>query len=133
MSGTIGPSGVETILFADDEPAIRELAGTYLTESGYKILMTSDGLEALSVFQRKSAEIDLVIVDLLMPEIGGLQLINEIRKHNPGIKIIVTTGQFVDEPTTKIIQSQIQFFLSKPYDMVRFLEIVRDVLDEKQT
>ncbi|MCL5123055.1 MAG: response regulator [Deltaproteobacteria bacterium] len=133
LSGTIGPSGVETILFADDEPAIRELAGTYLTESGYKILMTSDGLEALSVFQRKSAEIDLVIVDLLMPEIGGLQLINEIRKHNPGIKIIVTTGQFVDEPTTKIIQSQIQFFLSKPYDMVRFLEIVRDVLDQKQT
>ena len=95
--------------------------------------MTSDGLEALSVFHRKSAEIDLVIVDLLMPEIGGLQLINEIRKHNPGIKIIVTTGQFVDEPTTKIIQSQIQFFLSKPYDMVRFLEIVRDVLDQKQT
>ncbi|MGC8602550.1 MAG: hybrid sensor histidine kinase/response regulator [Desulfomonilaceae bacterium] len=126
-----GPSGLETILFVDDEPAIRELAGAYLTQSGYKTFMASNGTEALSFFTVEKAEIDLIVIDLLMPEMGGLKLIDEIRKLKSNTKIVVTSGQFVDESTKKIIQYNSQFFLAKPYDMIKFLEIIREILDQK--
>jgi response regulator RpfG family c-di-GMP phosphodiesterase len=102
-----------------------------LVEKGYKILSASDGVTALKIYQEKKNDIALVLTDLGLPNMTGLELCQRIKKINPDEHLILATG-FLD-PNTKseFLKAGIEHFLYKPYDLIKVLKVVREVLDKK--
>ena len=122
--------GNETILLVDDEEAIRELAEDILTRFGYKVLMASDGETALEIYREKKEEINLVILDIIMPGMGGRKCLEELLKMNPKSRIIIASGYFINGPAKEVLKAGAKGFISKPYDMRGMLQTVRKILDE---
>ena len=77
---------------ADDEPLMRDSLQGVLNHAGYKVLTAGDGAEALAIFQRRPGEVKLVLTDLMMPLMGGAELIRSLRKLAPTLSIIAFTG-----------------------------------------
>ena len=121
--------GTETILLVDDEDFIRELGKTFLTRAGYAVIAAANGPTALEIYSRRSDEIELVILDMIMPEMGGEQCLEEILAINPGAKIIVSSGAAIEGRRKEIIGSGARGFLGKPFQLTEMLKTVRDVLD----
>lgn len=123
------PGGVETILMVDDEDTVRELCREILGNFGYKAITAQNGKEALEIYQRQSAKISLVILDLIMPEMDGGQCMKEILRIDPHAKILIASGHLGNEPDTRKLFTGAKDFLNKPYDMSQLLHCVRRILD----
>lgn len=123
------PSGSEYILLVDDEKAIADVTQTMLQRLGYRVSVRSSGFDALEAFRNLSDSIDLVITDLTMQQMTGLQLYREIKNIRPNIKVIVCTGfsEQLDNSKSKAIG--IDGFLNKPVVMAELAAMVRSVLD----
>jgi len=87
--------GSETILLVDDEERIRNLGVALLSQCGYTVLTAANGIEALTVYQARGKEIDLVILDLIMPEMDGHKCIQKLKSINPEINVIMSSGYSV--------------------------------------
>jgi two-component system cell cycle sensor histidine kinase/response regulator CckA len=122
--------GTETILLVDDEEMLRDLGREALAWAGYTVLTASNGKEALDVFQKEKDDIDLVIVDLIMPEMGGKECIEGLLKIDPDVKVIVASGYSANGPTKKVIDVGAKALIDKPFDTNLLLQSVRKVLDE---
>ena len=105
----------ELILLVDDEPMVLEMGADVLESLGYRVLQASDGLEAVEIFQTHQNEIALVITDIVMPKLGGMETAERIRQIQPNIKIIFSTGYDPDSTLTKSILANHELILSKPY------------------
>jgi len=123
--------GNETILIVDDEELVRGLGERLLANAGYTVLTASNGREALEVFQRDRERIALVILDLIMPEMGGRQCLEELLKLDPKAKVVVASGYSADGRSGETALIGAKGFMSKPYDMRHVLQVVRDVLDAR--
>lgn len=123
--------GVETILVVDDEEMIRDLTGEFLASFGYTVHAAASGEEALKIYSMEGADIDLVITDLGMPGMGGAALLAELRRVDPGVKVIVASGYAVPKADERLRQAA--GFIAKPYTMNSLLNMVRKVLDAQQT
>jgi CheY-like chemotaxis protein len=121
--------GSETILLVDDEESIRKPGEEMLASVGYKVLTAPDGETALEIFSKQHENIALIILDLIMPGMGGRQCLEEILKVNPQTQVIVTSGYSVDGSAKETIESKAKGFVSKPYDGRELLKFVREVLD----
>ena len=121
--------GSETILLVDDEESIRIPCKEMLANAGYKVLTAPDGESALGIFSRKYEKIALIILDLILPGMGGKQCLDEIVKVNPQSQVIVTSGYSVDGSVKEAIESKAKGFISKPYESRELLNLVREVLD----
>jgi PAS domain S-box-containing protein len=121
--------GRETILLVDDEESIRKPGEEMLASVGYKVLTAPDGESALEVFSKQHENIALIILDLILPGIGGKQCLKEILKVNPRARVIVTSGYSADGSAKETIESKAKGFVSKPYDGREMLSLVRKVLD----
>lgn len=124
------PGGSETILLVDDEQAIRDLCFRMLTKSGYNVISAHNGRQALDIYEAESSSISLVIMDLIMPEMGGKQCLENLLSINPAAKVIIASG-FSEKGLPNEIAARAKAFVNKPYDARRVLEVVRTVLDEK--
>ncbi|MGO9735955.1 MAG: PAS domain S-box protein [Desulfomonilaceae bacterium] len=122
--------GNETILLVDDEEYVRDLAVRFLTSAGYNVITASNGREAIEIFERDRGMISLIILDLIMPEIGGMQCLEEIKKIDPNARVLIASGLSVDESERKTIESSARGFVSKPYKMKQALDAVRMIIDE---
>jgi len=118
----------ERILFVDDEEAIRMIAGRILGMRGYEVELAADGDEAVAAFERAGGEIDLAIVDLTMPRMTGLELVEALRASRKGLRVIISTGHIGDEPRAldKLAAASV---LPKPYTIDQLLLAVRRALD----
>ena len=121
--------GTETILLVDDEKAIRDLGKEILTEVGYKVLTASTGLEALDMYTKAQDEISLVILDFIMPGMGGKQCLEELLKIDPGVKVLISTGYSAESLPRETTEGGAVGFIRKPYKMKQMLQVVRNVLD----
>ncbi|MBW2003390.1 MAG: PAS domain S-box protein [Deltaproteobacteria bacterium] len=122
--------GTETILLVDDEEPIRELCKDILARFGYTVLMASDGESALEIYREKKEEINLVILDIIMPGMGGRKCLEELLKLNPKSRIIIASGYSINGPAKEVLKAGAKGFISKPYDMRGMLQTVRKILDE---
>jgi CheY-like chemotaxis protein len=120
-------SGNETILIVEDEPAVRTLATEVLRRHGYAVLEASDGLEALRVVERHQDSIDLIITDVVMPQMTGRELANRIRDTRPTLKILFMSG-YPDHAVNREIDSN-EAFLQKPFAPDGLVRKVREILD----
>ncbi len=122
--------GDETILLVDDEKYIRELGVELLTDVGYEVFTATDGEGALELYRKEQQRIDLVILDLVIPGMGGKKCYEEILKINPQAKILIVSGYSINGPGKEAMEAGAKGFVGKPFDVGHLLKAVRDILDE---
>ena len=122
-------SGTETILLAEDEDILREFAETILSRLGYTVLPARDGQEALDLFTAQSDQIDLVILDVVMPRLGGLEAYERIRELNSAIPVILMTGYSAEMAQDKLKNKIALQVIQKPYRLNVLESKVREALD----
>ncbi len=125
----IPAGGSETILLVDDEEFVRELGERILTKAGYTVLTAANGKKALELYKSRSEDIALVVLDLIMPEMAGKECLEEILKIDPRARTLIASGYSADASTQEAIEKGARGFVSKPYNVRRMLQIIRDVLD----
>jgi len=123
--------GNETILLVDDEDFLLDFGKRMLTRFGYKVLTAPDGETALQVFGKNREHIALVILDLIMPGMGGKTCLEQMLKEDPAARIIIASGQGIEGRAKEEIESKAAGLISKPFDLQKMLHIVRKTLDEK--
>jgi signal transduction histidine kinase len=121
--------GEETILVVDDEAAIREYLDLFLTSLGYRVLLAGDGQEAVDVFREKAHEVDLVLIDVIMPHKKGGETARELRRINSGLKIIFTSGYPDDLIHKQKLLEEGVTIVMKPLAPTDLAGMVRTVLD----
>jgi two-component system, cell cycle sensor histidine kinase and response regulator CckA len=121
--------GSETVLLVDDEELIRDLGSRILLKAGYTILTADNGKEALQIYRKEQGRIGLVILDLIMPEMGGKQCLEELLSIDPHVKVLIASGYSAARETEKTIASGARGLVHKPYEMRGLLEAVRRALD----
>ena len=121
--------GLETILVVDDEASVRELAVEILQRQGYQVLAADGGESALEIFQTRKGGIDLVLLDLGMPGMGGFNCLRELLKRDASAKVLIASGYSVDGPLKEGLESGAAGFIGKPYALKDLLSKVRAILD----
>jgi|GEM_PF-339981 len=127
--GAIMRGGSETILLVDDEDLIRELGRRIMEKAGYRVITAANGKEALEVYQTHRDEIALVILDLIMPQMGGAQCLRELLRINPRVKVAISSGFAADAQAKAGLESGAGGFVKKPFNMQEILGNVRKLLD----
>jgi hypothetical protein len=121
--------GTETLLIADDHEGVREMACTALESCGYNVLRAVDGEDAIRLFQKHSLEIALVVLDIVMPRMGGRETAARMRILRSDLPVIFTTGYSADnEGLTRVVEAG-GIVLQKPYDPKKLAFRVRQLLD----
>ncbi|MEW6349338.1 MAG: response regulator [Thermodesulfobacteriota bacterium] len=121
--------GSETILLVDDDELIRQLGSRILQRGGYAVIEASNGKEALDVYRSRGKEISLVVLDLIMPEMGGVECLQELLKIGLDVKVVIASGFSAEKHTRDLLHSGAKGFVNKPFNMKDVLETVRNVLD----
>jgi PAS domain S-box-containing protein len=125
------PGGTETLLVVEDEEMLMMSLQMMLAEKGYKVIPAKDGLEAVNIYKKRKNEISLVMTDLGLPKLSGMEECAQIKKYNPNARMILATGFLDPEMKSEFLKAGIQHFLYKPYDLKKVLKEIREVLDEK--
>jgi PAS domain S-box-containing protein len=120
--------GVATILMVDDEEIVLEVGAKVLEQTGYRVILAHDGREGVRVYAQHHEEIDLVILDLTMPEMNGEEVFAELVKINPEVQVILSSGYTENETMGRLGGQHLAGFLQKPYRPRLLLEKVADVL-----
>jgi CheY-like chemotaxis protein len=123
--------GTETLLIVEDEDMLMMSLQMVLFEKGYNVLTAKDGLEALKVYQDNKEDIALVLTDLGLPTITGLEVCQRIKKIKSNECVILATGYLDPEMKSEFLKAGIRNFLFKPYDLRKVLKVIREVLDGK--
>jgi PAS domain S-box-containing protein len=121
--------GDETILLADDEEMVGRLGETILKRHGYQVLTASDGIEAVEIFRHRRKEINLVILDLSMPRLSGPETLRELRKIDPSVRVLFSSGYSNDEAGYHVDRDGVLGFVAKPYRPTDLARQVRAALD----
>ena len=124
-------SGSETILFVDDEPNIANATSEMLRHLGYNVLVAYSGTSAYSMFSKDPESIDLVILDLIMPGLSGIDLLSKIKKIRPEIKTIICSGS--TNQLSKKIDSMVEATLCKPFPRDEMASVIRNVLEDERS
>ncbi len=122
-------NGHGTILVVDDEPLLRRVASKLLQRIGYCVLEAASGENALEIFQEQGAEIDLVLLDLIMPGLNGFQTLERLRALNPQVPVLMCSGY--GEGATEKLPPDVKF-LSKPYPLEILSQRVSEALNRAQ-
>jgi two-component system, cell cycle sensor histidine kinase and response regulator CckA len=122
--------GNETILLVDDDASLRNLGEQILRFHGYTVTSAQDGEKALQIYKDCKGRIDLIVLDLSMPGMGGALCLQRLLEMNPEAKVVIASGYSVSGETEKATKSGAKAFVQKPYDVQQMIEVVREVLDE---
>jgi CheY-like chemotaxis protein len=123
------PGGKESILIIDDETLVRELAEHMLTNFGYAVLTAPGGESGLRIYRDKKDVISLVILDMIMPGMGGMRCLQELLKIKPDAKIIIASGYTAEGARQNVIESGAKGFINKPFNVREMLTAIREALD----
>jgi len=121
---------IKTILFVDDEEDVRALAEIVLNEKGFTVLLAKDGFDAVNTFNKHYADIDLVILDLTMPNISGKEAARLIWEKKPNTKIIISSGYNESEILSQFNEYNLEGFIQKPYSLVELCNKVYDTIGQ---
>jgi two-component system, cell cycle sensor histidine kinase and response regulator CckA len=122
------PGGTETILLVEDEPMVRQLATRVLQQLGYSVLEAADGMEALRVAQRHGGTIDLLLTDMVMPQMNGNVLAERLRAVHPRLKVLFISGYSDGMLGQQRLVERKDALLQKPFTPALLARTVRDVL-----
>jgi two-component system, cell cycle sensor histidine kinase and response regulator CckA len=121
----VSTAGQHLVLVVDDEQPVREAISDILEDQGMQLLMAADGQTAIQLLQEYSEEINLVLLDLSMPGMGGEEVLQEMRKINPTIRVILSSGYDKNDVLHRMRDQSLSGFLQKPYPLEALIEIVQ--------
>jgi PAS domain S-box-containing protein len=125
------PRGTELILIAEDEPAVRQMITKVISDAGYTVIEAFNGEEALRKCELHGfGNIDLLITDMIMPQMGGRELSEHVRRKNPRIRILFISGYTDDSMIRKRIEEPGAAFLQKPFTPASLVQKIRQLLDQ---
>jgi len=121
------PKSIRKILLVDDEEMIRDMTREILAYLGYDVIVASGGEEAIDIFRQKKDEIDLLIVDLIMPKMNGVACFEQIRKLDADVPVVISSG--ISEITKKesILKMGAAAYIEKPYTIDGLQSILRSI------
>jgi CheY-like chemotaxis protein len=129
-TGTMPAFGTETVLLVDDEELVRELGKRILTRAGYTVLTAGNGREALELYRGKKDEISVVILDLIMPQMGGTKCLKQLLEIDPHAVVLISSGYAADSGPQECIELGAKGFVGKPFKINVLLQQVRKTLNE---
>jgi len=129
QESAVPQGGSETILLVDDEESLCDIGSQLLTRAGYTVLTATNARDALDLYRNQRSDISLVILDLIMPEMGGKECFKELVNINPQVRVILSSGFLSDGTTEEARVFGFRGLVEKPYNMRQLLGMVRDVLD----
>jgi two-component system, cell cycle sensor histidine kinase and response regulator CckA len=121
-------TGQGTILLVEDEDPVRAVNGRALTARGYTVLEAASGIEALQIMEERETAVDLVVSDVVMPEMDGPTLLRELRKRYPDLKVIFVSGYAEDAFKKNLPEGEAFNFLAKPFSLKQLVETVKQTL-----
>ncbi len=122
--------GTETVLIVDDEKVILNSLGKLLRVKGYEVITALGGREAVDIYTERGGEIDLVLLDLIMPEMDGRDVLRAIQELDPDVKVILVTGYVAGNDVEKLMSEGVRGLLRKPYELEQLLVEIHRVVDE---
>ncbi len=128
QSDAVVQEGSGTILIVDDEQLVREMAADMLADIGYDVLSCADGLEAVEYYREHRDEIDLVVLDMIMPRLGGYECFARLREINPAVCVIVSSGYSVNDEAKRVLSAGAHSFVQKPFDLKALSTAIREAL-----
>lgn len=123
-------NGRETVLLVDDEEDIREVGRELLEVIGYHVLTAQDGEKAVRVYRENCLDIDIVLLDIVMPHAGGGEAFDRMKKINPDVKVLLCSGYSIEGEATEILARGGNGFIQKPFSMNQLADKIREVLEQ---
>jgi CheY-like chemotaxis protein len=121
--------GSETILLVDDEEVVLEVAKEMIKTLGYTVLTASNGADAVQVYQAMGDQIDMVILDMIMPGMGGAETYERLTVLDRKVKVLLSSGYSIDGKATDILNKGCDGFIQKPFNLKKLSQKIRDVLE----
>ena len=123
--------GTETVLLVDDEDMIIEIAEELLAQLGYKVLTAKSGKEAIEIYEENKEEINIVLLDMIMPDMSGGETYDRLKDINPKAKILLSSGYSINGQATEILDRGCNGFIQKPFKIKELSQKLREILEEK--
>ena len=124
------PTGTGTILLVDDEEMVTEVGRDMLQHLGYDVLAAGSGKEALEMYTDHQDAVNLVILDMVMPDMSGSTTYDRLKEMDPTIKVLLSTGYSLDGPAEEILERGCNGFIQKPFDMQELSNRIQEVMSE---
>jgi nitrogen-specific signal transduction histidine kinase len=122
--------GDETILLVDDEEMIIDVGVQFLEKLGYTVLEAKGGKEAIRIYQENKDNIDMIILDMIMPDMGGSEVYDKIKAIDPEVKVLLSSGYSVEGQATEILKRGCNSFIQKPFNLKSLSGKIREVLNK---
>jgi CheY-like chemotaxis protein len=122
-------NGTETVLLVDDEEIIIGVGKQMLERLGYSVLTARSGREAVDVYKNCPDDVDLVLLDFIMPGMEAGDTYDRLKTINPAIKVILSSGYGLDQKSSAIMDRGCDGFIQKPFNMKILQEKIREILD----
>ncbi len=131
-----GPSaevlgGKETVFLVDDEEMILEVGKEMLTALGYKVISARGGKQAVELYQQNRDRIDMVILDMIMPDKGGGEVYDKLKEINPKVKVLLSSGYSIEGQANEILERGCNGFIQKPFSAQQLSSKLREILDKQ--
>jgi PAS domain S-box-containing protein len=123
--------GTGTILLVDDEEEVIEVGKKVIESLGYQVLIAESGEEAIEIYQENKEIIQIVILDLVMPGMGGGETYDRLKKMNPEVRVLLSSGYSINGQAREIINRGCDGFLQKPFNLIQLSQKIREILDKK--
>ena len=123
--------GQETVLLVDDEAMIIDVGRGLLDELGYTVMTAGSGAEALEVYRQNSGRINLVVMDMIMPGLGGGETFDRLKRIDPNVKVLLCSGYSINGQASKIMERGCDGFIQKPFTLMQLSVKIREILDKK--
>jgi len=120
--------GAGTVLLIEDEALIMDVSRKVLERIGYRVLQARTGKEALKVCANFKDKIDLALLDVVLPDMGGKEIYQTLMSERPGLKVLVCSGYSIDGPAQDILQAGAQGFIQKPFSLLDLNRMLQDIL-----
>ena len=121
----------ETVFLIDDDDMIADVSEMILKNSGYDVVSAKSGKEAIEIYKENHSKIDMVILDMILPDMGGGDTYDRLKEINPGVKVLLASGYDIDYQGRDIIERGCDGFIQKPFNMNELLEKVSGILTSK--
>jgi two-component system cell cycle sensor histidine kinase/response regulator CckA len=121
--------GNETILLVDDEALVIDVGVQLLEKLGYTVFEAQSGRDAIRIFTERNRTIDMLILDMVMPGMGGGEVYDQIKRIDPKVKVLLSSGYSIDGQATKILNRGCEGFIQKPFNMEDLSKKIREVLN----
>jgi len=131
-SATEVVKGEETVLLVDDEDMIVDVCRAILKALGYKVLIARNGKDAVDLYQAHKDTIDMVILDMIMPHMGGGETYDRVKEINRNIKVLLSSGYSIDGEATEILNRGCNGFIQKPFNIKELSLKIREILDKEE-